>query len=163
MEEDFVIEAINEMELENLNSREPLKGHQKRFAKKLKKSSTKKTRFPFMRIAAAIGVLLSVYGVGKLSQPDPTQVEIASFSQYFNSIIEEKTSDLDQYTTQEERIVILDALAELSELEQDAQLLYEDLKEGGDPQQIIKAMTDNYNSRLKVLDRLTIDLNELKQ
>jgi hypothetical protein len=106
---------------------------------------------------------LSVYGVGKLSQPDPTQVEIASFSQYFNSIIEEKTSDLDQYTTQEERIVILDALAELSELEQDAQLLYEDLKEGGDPQQIIKAMTDNYNSRLKVLDRLTLDLNELKQ
>jgi len=37
MEEDFVIEELNEMELENLNSREPLKGHQKRFAKKLKK------------------------------------------------------------------------------------------------------------------------------
>lgn len=163
MEEDFVIEALNEMELDHLNSREPLKGHEKRFAKKLKKSSTKKTRVPFVRIAAAIAVFLSVFGVGKLSQPNPTQVEIASFSQYFNSIIEEKTNVLNQYTSQEERIVILDAMAELSELEQDAQLLHKDLKEGGDPQQIIKAMTENYNSRLQLLDRLTIDLNELKQ
>jgi cytochrome c-type biogenesis protein CcmH/NrfF len=54
-------------------------------------------------------------------------------------------------------------LSELTELENDAELLYKDLKEGGDPQQIIKAMTDNYNSRIKLLDQLTNDLNDLKQ
>ena len=163
MEEDFLIEVFNEQELEELNQGEPRKGHEIRFAKKLKKASASKSKFPFLKIAAAIAILLGVYGVGTLSQPTSTQVEIASFSQYFNSIIEEKTSDLDRYTSKEERLIILDALSELTEHENDAELLYKDLKEGGDPQQIIKAMTDNYNSRIKLLDQLTNDLNDLKQ
>lgn len=168
MEEDFLIEVFNDQELEQLNDKEPRLGHQERFAKKLKSKSTRgnhynKKPFPFMRIAAAIALLVSVYSVGTLSRPDETQLEIASFTQYFNSLLEEKTSTLEEYTSQKERFVILDALTEIKDLEADAQLLIEDLNNGGDSKQIIKAMTDNYNARLKVLDQLTIDLNELKQ
>ena len=126
-------------------------------------TSKKKAAFPFLKIAAALVLLLSVYGVGTISIPDETQIEIASFSQYFNSLIDEKVELLDHYTSKEERLIILDALDELSKLEISAQLLFNDIKEGGDPQQIIKAMNTNYNSRIKVLDQLTIDLNELKQ
>ncbi len=163
MEEDILIEVFNEQELEELNRWEPRKGHENRFAKKLKRASAKKSMFPFLKIAAAIALLLAVYGVGTLSQPTSTQIEIASFSQYFNSLIEEKTEALDRYTSKEERLIILDALSELSKLEEDAKLLYEDLEDGGDSQQIIKAMTHNYNSRLNLLEQLTKDLNELKQ
>lgn len=163
MEEDFLIEVFNEQELEELNQSEPRKGHENRFAKKLHRASAKKSKLPFLKIAAAIALLLAVYGVGTLSQPTSTQIEIASFSQYFNSLIEEKTEGLDRYTSKEERLIILDALNELTELEEDAKLLHEDLEAGGDPQQIIKAMTNNYNSRLNLLEQLTKDLNDLKQ
>jgi len=164
MEEDFIIAKVKEQELELLNDQEPKLGHQKRFAKKLAhKNKREFNSFPLMKMVASIALILSVFMIGKISAPDETQLEIASFSLYFTSLIEEKSEALERYTSQEERLIILDALSELEELEADATTLIKDLNTGGDSKQIIKAMMVNYHTRLQVLDQLTKELNELKQ
>ncbi|WP_448519578.1 hypothetical protein [Rhodoflexus sp.] len=121
---------------------------------------------PLMRIAAAVVVLLMA-GIFALQRWQPADQaaatawadypELQQAEEYFRPMIVAKVQRLEQLG---DKSLTAALLQDLALLEQDYETLSKDLRDNADNAQIVKAMVENYRSRLQLLERI---LNEIEQ
>jgi hypothetical protein len=121
---------------------------------------------PLLRVAA-VAVVLLVAGIFTIRQWQPASNAMASTwadypelqqaEAYFQPMIVAKVQRLEQIG---DKALTAALLQDLALLEQDYETLAKDLHDNADNQQLIKAMVENYRSRLQLLERI---LNEIEQ
>lgn len=121
---------------------------------------------PLLRVAAA-AVILLVAGIFVLRQWQPATgtmagawsdyPELQQAEAYFQPMIVAKVQRLEQIG---DKALTAALLQDLALLEQDYETLAKDLRDNADNQQLVKAMVENYRSRLQLLERI---LNEIEQ
>ncbi len=118
-----------------------------------------------LRVAAAATVLL-VAGIFAIRQWQPTNntastwanyPELQQAEAYFQPMIVAKVQRLEQIG---DKALTAALLQDLALLEKDYETLAKDLRDNADNQQLVKAMVENYRSRLQLLERI---LNEIEQ
>lgn len=120
---------------------------------------------PLLHVAAAAVVLL-VAGVFAIWQWQPANnttstwanyPELQQAEAYFQPMIVAKVQRLEQIG---DKALTAALLQDLALLEKDYETLAKDLRDNADNQQLVKAMVENYRSRLQLLERI---LNEIEQ
>jgi hypothetical protein len=120
---------------------------------------------PLLRVAAAAAVLL-VVGIFAIWQWQPANntastwanyPELQQAEAYFQPMIVAKVQRLEQIG---DKALTAALLQDLALLEKDYETLAKDLRDNADNQQLVKAMVENYRSRLQLLERI---LNEIEQ
>ncbi len=120
---------------------------------------------PLLRVAAAAVVLL-VAGIFAIRQWQPANnmastwanyPELQQAEAYFQPMIVAKVQRLEQIG---DKALTAALLQDLALLEKDYETLAKDLRDNADNQQLVKAMVENYRSRLQLLERI---LNEIEQ
>ena len=147
------------------DTEEPMEGHQSRFLDKLgaaqgtisinRKKPT--TWWKPLSIAASI-VLLCALAIGLPNLNSSTEEQLANISPevsetrlYFTSLIEQQVSELQAASTPETEILVAEALAQLKKLDKNYTKLEQDLIDGGDPNLILSAMINNFQTRISLL------------
>jgi len=119
-----------------------------------------------VRVAAAVVILLAA-GIFALRQWKPAESvqtnlwaaypELQQAEAYFQPMIIAKVQRLEQIG---DKALTAALLQDLALLEQDYETLAKDLRDNADNGQLIKAMVENYRTRLQLLERI---LNEIEQ
>ena len=146
---------------------EPHSGHLDRFQRKLQQQ--KKNRKPpifWMSIAASIVLVLGFY-LGNYQQQknydladvSPKMAETQSF---FVTTINQELKEVERYRNIETERVIEDSLDEIENLEDSYKSLINELAKKENKRQVIQKMINNYQKRLKVLDKLLVQLDQQK-
>lgn len=136
--------------------------------KREKAATAKKTRYirllSFTSVAvAAVILLLLIAGIfvpQRRNEPNNFRAQYPELQQaeaYFQPMIIAKVRRIEQIG---DKTVIGALLQDLALLEQDYEMLAKDLRDNADNRQIIKAMIENYRSRLQLLERI---VNEIEK
>lgn len=145
---------------------EPHSGHQDRFLKKLKHPKKKSYSWKWLSLAASVLLLLGFY-LGNFHQKNKYDLkdvssEMAEAQNFFINTINHDLKKVEQYRNLNTESVIEDALEELEELEDQYNDIQNELKTSDNKRLKIKAMIQNYQQRLDILQRLLDRLNELE-
>jgi hypothetical protein len=150
-------------------------GHQKRFLDKLNTAHAQantetKARVNWWRplsIAASVVVLIGL-GFSLLKSPAPSG-ELASVSPemeqtqtFFVSTINSEIEKLKSFETPETKAMIDDALNQITNLEEEYQLLRQDLIDSGNDKRVIYAMISNFQKRIDLLEQVVFIVEEVK-
>lgn len=151
----------NDFDIHNPNN-----GHENRFLEKLQHSKKKTFSFKWLGVAASILLLLGFY-LGNMHQKDQYDLKnvspkMAEAQSFFVSTINQELKEIEKYRNLETEKLIEDALEEIEELEDEYKTFKIDLKTQGNQRLKIKAMINNYQQRLEVLERLLEQLNTLQ-
>jgi hypothetical protein len=165
--------------LNNLNSyfenqdawdlEEPIIGHEKRFANKLKRNQPKR-KLNWIPISVAASLLLG-FGILFFNYSTTKKVEVA-FSPLvqqthdsISSIINTELLTLKEKETPQSKALIVDALKQMNSLESDYEKLKLEIVKNGENKQIVYAMITNMQTRISfiksVLDQVE-NVNKLK-
>jgi hypothetical protein len=164
MKDESIERLFRELEGQ-FDTEEPMEGHQARFLDKLgaaqgtisinRKKPT--TWWKPLSVAASI-VLLCALAIGLPDLNPSTEQQLANISPevsetrlYFTALIEERVSDLQAASTPETEQLITEALAQLKKLDDNYAKLEQDLINGGDPNLILNAMINNFQTRIALL------------
>ena len=150
----------------------PSKDHQMRFLDKLENNSSKKPNGfnwkPFLSIAASLFIGLALFfGV---TNSEAQTGDLASVSQeyadaqdFFTISIETELKKLNNERSPFTDKIINDALQQISELETEYKQLKTDLTESGNDQRVIRAMIENFESRILILNDVLDEIKKIKQ
>ena len=155
---------------------EPIEGHQARFLDKLgaaqgtisinRKKPT--TWWKPLSIAASI-VLICALAIGLPEFNPSTEQQLANISPevsetrlYFTSLIEQQVSDLQAASTPQTEQLILEVLAQLKKLDENYMKLEQDLIDGGDPNLILSAMINNFQTRIALLQDVMTQIETIE-
>ena len=147
------------------DTEEPMEGHQARFLDKLdtaqgtisllRKKPT--TWWKSLSIAASI-VLLCALAIGLPGLNSSTEQQLANISPevsetrlYFTSLIEQQVNELQAASSPQTELIVTEALAQLKKLDENYLKLEQDLIDGGDPNLILSAMINNFQTRIALL------------
>ncbi|MCX2719967.1 hypothetical protein [Lentiprolixibacter aurantiacus] len=164
MKEENLEKIFRELEGQ-FDTEEPMEGHQARFLDKLgtaqgtismnRKKPT--TWWKPLSIAASI-VLLCALAIGLPNLNPSTEQQLASISPevtetrlYFTSLIEQQVSELQSASTPQTEQLITEVLVQLKKLDENYTKLEQDLIDGGDPNLILSAMINNFQTRIALL------------
>ncbi len=154
----------------------PNLGHQERFLSKLKladskveKRASKTIRHwkPFLAVAATILLCFGLIII--LNQPPVTNglasvsPEMSKTQDFFTSTIENELNKLNKERSPETKVLIDDALKQLTILENNYKILTKDLSESGDDKRVIYAMISNFQNRIDVLQTVIERVDAIKQ
>lgn len=145
-------------------------GHQKRFLDRLNSAQEAKPRTNWWRplsIAASVVVIIGL-GFSLLKSPQPSG-ELASVSPemeqtqtFFVTTINSEIEKLKSFETPETKVMIDDALNQITNLEEEYQLLKKDLVESGNDKRVIYAMISNFQKRIDLLEQVVVIVEEIK-
>jgi hypothetical protein len=150
-------------------------GHQKRFLDKLNAAQANaapeaRSRSNWWRplsIAASIVVVIGL-GFSLLKSPAPSG-ELASVSPemeqtqtFFVTTINTEIEKLKSFETPETKVMIEDALNQITKLEEEYQLLKQDLIVSGNDKRVIYAMISNFQKRIDLLEQVVVIVEEVK-
>lgn len=154
---------------------EPQGGHQQRFLEKLNSTSEQTTPYrgivslfkPWIGIAASLVLMISLaFGM----QQQDTARDLASISPemaqtqaFFVNTINTELQKLQVEQTPEFQDMIVDALFQIEQLEQNYILLKQDLDNSGNDERVIHAMISNFQNRIDILQTVLSQIEELKQ
>ncbi len=147
------------------DTEEPMEGHQARFLDKLgtaqgtisinRKKPT--TWWKPLSIAASI-VLVCALAIGLPNLNQSTEQQLANISPevsetrlYFTTLIEQQVTELQAASTPQTELLITEALSQLKKLDENYTKLEQDLIDGGDPNLILSAMINNFQTRIALL------------
>ena len=145
---------------------EPHSGHLYRFEKKLTKKKAVKISWKWFSVAASV-VLLIGFWLGNLQQKkifdladiSPKMKEV---QQYFVVTINQEIKEIERYRSLNTEKIIERALDELEELEDNYQVFVNDLSKNGNQRRIVRAMINNYQQRLHILQNLLDAIEQIK-
>ena len=164
MKDESIDKIFKELEGQ-FDTEEPMEGHQARFLDKLGTAqgtisiNTKKptTWWKPLSIAASI-VLLCALAIGLPNLNPSTEQQLANISPevsetrlYFTTLIEQQVSELEASSTPQTEQMITEVLAQLKKLDENYLKLEQDLIDGGDPNLILSAMINNFQTRIALL------------
>ncbi len=164
MKEDRIEQLFRELD-GTFDTEEPREGHEMRFLDKLNTaqgtiSINRKrpgTWWKPLSIAASV-VVLCVLGLGLLNFNPSVDARVAEIAPevsetqlYFTSLIEQQVSELQAQSDPETEQLIAEALAQLKKLDSNYKRLEQDLLNGGDPNLILSAMIQNFQTRIALL------------
>lgn len=147
-------------------------GHQKRFLEKLNKTEQQKSPrhmvWKVVSVAAAITLILFLASTF-WTQEAPLEAELASVSpemketqSLFTTTINEEIQNLQQYESPETKELIDNVLAEVTHLENEYQQLKKDLVSSGNNKRVIRAMINNFQNRIVLLEQVAGTVEEIK-
>lgn len=159
---DHDLESIFKKIAPELDMEEPMAGHQARFLDKLNlENRKKKTGVSWWKPLAIAASVLLMFGLflGNFTQvltPDDTLADIApevsNTEVYFAGVIQEQLSLLQKEETPEAKKLVADAMDQLAYLEADYNQMRTDLLQGGDYKIILRAMVQNFQLRIDLLE-----------
>ena len=147
------------------DTEEPAAGHEARFMDKLNTAqgtisiNRKKpgTWWKPLSIAASV-VLLCALGLSLLNINPSLEQQVADISPevtdtrlYFTALIEQEVSELQAQSNPETEQMIAEVLGQLNKLDANYAQLEQDLVNGGDPNLILSAMIQNFQTRIALL------------
>ncbi len=155
---------------------EPTLGHEERFLEKLNTSkdtvasSERGTSWWKMLSIAASIALLCVLGINFYTNSTSTTAEqVAEISPevsqtefYFASLINEQLQKLEGESTAETKMIVDDAMLQLKRLEANYKDLEQDLLNGGDNKLILRAMINNFQTRVDLLEGVLEQIETFK-
>lgn len=164
MKEESLEKLFEELE-GHFDIEEPMEGHQARFLDKLgtvqgtvslnRKKPT--TWWRPLSIAASI-IVLCALAIGLPNLNPSTEQQLANISPevsetrlYFTSLIEQQVNELQTASTPQTEQLVTEALAQLKKLDENYMKLEQDLINGGDPNLILSAMINNFQTRIALL------------
>lgn len=153
---------------------EPDSGHEKRFLARLNKpvdiekggSTLKMSWKPFLMVAASITLMMVlVLGTGQTNERDLASVspEMATTQDFFTTAIQAELQKLDSEESPEFQNLIVDALFQISLLEQEYLQLKKDLEISGNDKRVIHAMINNFQNRIDILKQVSEQIDQVKQ
>ncbi|MGB1042391.1 MAG: hypothetical protein ACPGU6_03285 [Tenacibaculum sp.] len=146
---------------------EPHSGHIDRFQRKLQApKKQKKPSIFWMSIAASIILFLGFY-LGNNQQQNRYDLadvspKMAEAQNFFVSTINQELKEIEQYRSIDTETVIEDSLDKIEELEDKYNSLITELAKNENKRQVIQKMIGNYQQRLNVLEKLLLQLEQLK-
>ncbi|MFD0963739.1 hypothetical protein ACFQ1O_06955 [Pseudofulvibacter geojedonensis] len=162
--QDFFQEGI-----EHLNTREMSKNHELRFLEKLEKNKKKKTnKFRYLSLAASVVLLLGFFvfkntnGFREVEEPNSFPQEVVEAHQYYDGIIMKQLVKLESFINEDNSVLIADTVAELKKLKTEEEELLTQL-ENNYNERIIKALIDNFQIRINLLENVIQQVNEINQ
>jgi|SRR5690606_31962486 len=154
---------------------EPRAGHQERFLEKLARGPRNISRdreraswWKPLAIAASVAAL-ALLGL-QLLKPEATveqklvkiAPEVGRTEFYFVNLIERQVKELQSNQTPGTAPLVEDALAQLKRMERDYGQLERDLLSGGDSKIIIRAMINNFQTRIDLLREVSLQIENIK-
>lgn len=162
--QDFFQEGIEE-----LNTREMSKNHELRFLEKLEKSKEKKTnKFRYLGVVASVVLLLGFFVFNNMNtfseveEQTPFPQEVVEAHQYYDGIIMKQLAKLESYKNNDNSALITDTVAELKQLKNEEESLLIQL-ENNYNERIIKALIDNFQIRINLLENVMQQVKEINQ
>lgn len=149
----------------------PKEDHHVRFLDKLNGDSVKKSSGfnwkPFLSIAASLLIGLSLF-IGLNNNDEETGLasvspEYAEAQDFFTISLESELKKLNDERSPFTEKIINDALIEISDLETEYNQLKTDLEESGNDQRVIRAMIENFESRILILNDVLDNIEKIKQ
>lgn len=146
---------------------EPHSGHEERFLRKLhQQKKSKKISFRWLSIAASITLIIGFY-FGSIMQPKT--LDLATIApqhketqDYFVSAIHQEMILLEKNRSLKTETIIEDALDRIEELEEKYVKIISEIKRNGNEKQMIKAMIENYQKRLAILEQTLQQIETIK-
>lgn len=152
---------------EVLLSKAPSKGHQQRFLKRLAaqqtqpslKISWRKKGFYFMAFAASITLLFGVFQWGAYTKSTLAQIEAIApeatqVNKHYSQLVASALHTIETAVNPITQPHVDKALLEINRLENDYKKMQQSLIEGGNTKLILKAMIQNYTTRIELLEEV---------
>ena len=156
-----------------LDREEPAEGHELRFLEKLEAQHSRGTGggswWRPLSVAASVLILLgvSLASYTGIFSMDNSLAEVApefnNTERYFAGVISEQLSVLKQEDTPEAKRIVSDAMEQLDALEADYGHLKSDLLKGGDQGILLKAIVQNFQRRIDLLEEVMQKLETVKK
>jgi len=149
----------------------PRMGHFDRFEARLNNvdSGTKKRSFKLYSAISIAASIILFFGIWIGSSFSNNGMELAAISnemsetqQYFITTIEREIEAIEGEKSEENKLLISDAMIQLTKLEDQYKLLTLELKESTEDQRIIYAMISNFQQRIELLQNLLEQLKEIR-
>ncbi len=148
----------------------PTEGHFERFKERLETSKkgkpAKQRNLKWYLMAASLALIVSLWYNFK---PNTAGYELADVSSemqetqsYFTYVINQEIKQINQQQDADNKLIIENALANVSKLEEAYKKLTIELKNSGFDKRIINAMIFNYQQRIEILQDLINQLNNFK-
>lgn len=159
----------------NFDTEEPADGHLHRFMAKLEavqngapRSKNKRNWWRPLSIAAGLLLLctLGYYYLGTVPtvEQQVTQIspEISNTGNYFGSLIDEKIKEVQRESTPATEKMIADAMVQLGTLDNAYKKMEQDLLNGGNSKLILRAMVNNFQMRIDLLNYILEQMEAIK-
>ena len=158
------------------DTEEPMEGHRDRFLDKLNTAqgtisiNRKKptTWWKPLSIAASVVVLFAL-GLNLLNFNPSTEEQLANMAPevtdtrvYFTSLIEQQVSELQAQSSPETEQLIAEVLGQLKKLDDNYKSLEQEIINGGDPNLILSAMIQNFQTRISLLQDVRNQLESIE-
>ncbi|MEZ4830077.1 MAG: hypothetical protein R3C61_27910 [Bacteroidia bacterium] len=143
---------------DRLDVYQPPDGHIGRFGQKLRRRKNKNLRF-YLRIAAAVTVLAAVAGTALLirdNQPEPVtqwEAELNDLDVYYTTLYQQELDRLGNYNLAEYEFA-RQLKEDLDQIEASNAKFRKMILEQGENQYLLDAMIENYQMKLKILQKL---------
>lgn len=169
---DHIEELFTELR-DHFDTESPAAGHQDRFLEKLRAAGledstpVKATRsFPwkYLSIAASLALLITLGAglfKGGLNQENEDP-EVRKAEVYFTSLIDTEMERIKSEVTPETRVLVEDAMKQLDKLETDYRNIEDQLKAGGNNEQLLHAMIMNFQTRIDLLQEVLERMEQVK-
>lgn len=156
---------------------QPPSGHRDRFIERLGReiplanpNDTHKIRSLWRISVVAAGLLLLVTVSGimwlqlKQDLPDLSDYspEISATSQHFDRLLTQKIRLLNAENSEAAKPIVNDALIQLKQMETDYQQMELDILNGGNSNLILKAMIQNFQTRIELIESVINQIENLK-
>lgn len=155
-----------------LDLEEPQAGHKARFMAKLNANTDEQTRgvswWKPLSIAASILLVVGLFlGPGLWNNIERERIadispEISNSEFYFANILEQQVKQLESEKSPETNKIIEDALGQLAFLESDYEKLEQDLLNGGNHNIILRAMIQNFQTRIDLMQDVLEQIEIIK-
>lgn len=175
MKEESIESVFKELQGQ-FDTEEPMVGHETRFLDKL---NTAQGTIPINRmkpgtwwkplsIAASV-VVLCVLGLSLLNINFSMEQQVAEISPevsdtrlYFTALIEQEVNELKAQSNPETEQIIAEVLSQLNKLDSNYNRLEQDLVNGGDPNLILSAMIQNFQTRISLLQEVRNQIESIQ-
>lgn len=141
---------------EELDDKELPMGHEMRFIAKLNAEKKPKINWRFLAAAASIALVFSINTlVDSNSYKNSSEYqEFTTTATYYENLIERKIESVSNTSTSEQ--ILNDHLQKLDQLDQEYEMLREELLASPNAQRIIEAIIYNFNTRISLLEELSV-------
>lgn len=138
----------------------PPEGHEKRFVARLRK---RKRSFRLDWNAAAIALVLLGFGIISWERETPLDNELEVSRRFYTQAIQGRLVHLEQNIPAQHSQSLSDAKEQLAVLHQDYLFLHSQLKEEPSHPQIFKALINNLQQQLNLLQSLEKNINAVEK
>ena len=151
----------------NFDFQEPHSGHLERFERKLNQpKKVNRTSWKWLSLAASV-VLVLGFWLGNNHQNNKIDIakanpSVEEIQNYFIATINDELKTIESNRSLETETIIEEALNDLEDLEESYIILTTKLSLATNRKKIIKAMIKNYEERLKILDNLLLEIDQIK-